>query len=512
MFGRLGDGGSLLRAIEVAMQDADRAPRAGEPGGEAFGGIDRTVPAAGAAERDGEIAFALGLIAGHRLLWPIAQLLETRVEIGIGFDEGPDLGIAAGEFLQGRNVMRIPEEAHIEDQVGVARQAVAMRKRGDENGVAGRGVEPEITLQQALQVRRRQRRGVDHQIGAVAQGPDALAFQAYAVGHRMLGRQRMAAAGFGITAFQPVVVAIEEHHAQIDGLALDQPVERLDQRGHGEVARADIDADGKRRLHRVRTDEIGQQRQRQIVHRLVAHILERLQGGGSPRARHAGDDHETAALMATGGVHGRTSEDSTARISSPARTLSAKRSLAAAEASKGASAIRGIGTPRMSQLRRSGRRSICSAGTRSTTRRKHALAWRGSCNNPTPRASIMPARASGARITTSSPSRARAVWSSATSAAPWSIRRSARSDLPAPEGPRSKTPARPNATAVPWTRLGGMEFIGRFRCAALEIKSMVWRCTGMQKRESVNLLLGLPIRNPSYRGHRQKTNESILLC
>src|SRR5260370_13597057 len=75
---------------------------------------------------------------------------------------------------------------------------------------------------------------------------------------------------------------------------------------------------------------------------------------------------------------------------------------------------------------------------------------------PTPRASIRPAIRAGALATTDFPRRTSAVWSSATSRAPCSSRRNARSDFPAPEGPRSKAarqlrPCGRNATQVACT-------------------------------------------------------------
>src|SRR5229473_1131373 len=75
---------------------------------------------------------------------------------------------------------------------------------------------------------------------------------------------------------------------------------------------------------------------------------------------------------------------------------------------------------------------------------------------PTPRASIRPAIRAGALATTDFPRRTSAVWSSATSRAPCSSRRNAKSDFPAPEGPRSKTarqlrPRGRNATHVACT-------------------------------------------------------------
>src|SRR5260370_23935950 len=75
---------------------------------------------------------------------------------------------------------------------------------------------------------------------------------------------------------------------------------------------------------------------------------------------------------------------------------------------------------------------------------------------PTPRASIRPAIRAGALATTDFPRRTSAVWSSATSRAPCSSRRNARSDFPAPEGPRNRTarqlrPRGRNATQVACT-------------------------------------------------------------
>ena len=60
---------------------------------------------------------------------------------------------------------------------------------------------------------------------------------------------------------------------------------------------------------------------------------------------------------------------------------------------------------------------------------------------PMPRASISPAIVSGARTRIASPSRRNSLRSSATSRAPASISRRARSDLPLPDGPRSSTRA-----------------------------------------------------------------------
>ena len=108
-----------------------------------------------------------------------------------------------------------------------------------------------------------------------------------------------------------------------------------------------------------------------------------------------------------------------------------------------------------------------SRGRRSTTRRRGADATLGKETMPSPRTSICPAIVAGALIVISSPSRRSSVWSSATRRAPWSIKRSAKSDLPAPDGPRSRIPSLPSAIAVPWTRI-----MRRSRCSRLTSKSI----------------------------------------
>ena len=146
-----------------------------------------------------------------------------------------------------------------------------------------------MALQLALQIGRSQQRGIDDEIGAIAQRPEALALDPHAVGDRSLRRQRMAAARLGVATLEPVIVAIEEDHLELDILSLDQIVERLEQRRHGEITGAHINADGERGLHRPRPDQVRQQRQRQIVDRLITHVFQILERGRATGPRHARD-------------------------------------------------------------------------------------------------------------------------------------------------------------------------------------------------------------------------------
>ena len=56
------------------------------------------------------------------------------------------------------------------------------------------------------------------------------------------GAKRMAPPRLGVAPLQQLVVAIEEHHVEIEIVLGDQALERLDQRRDGEIARPHVDA------------------------------------------------------------------------------------------------------------------------------------------------------------------------------------------------------------------------------------------------------------------------------
>ena len=101
---------------EIAVADgADRLALGAQPTGEPFGGIDRAVLAAGAANGDGEIAFALAIVARQKGDEQRVEPLQEGCEAGIRLDIGADSRIEAAERPQRGNVMRVLEEADIED-------------------------------------------------------------------------------------------------------------------------------------------------------------------------------------------------------------------------------------------------------------------------------------------------------------------------------------------------------------------------------------------------------------
>ena len=65
--------------------------------------------------------------------------------------------------------MRIGEKTDVEDQIGLMRQAQAIGKGRHENRQRPLFLEPEMSVQNALQVRQDQIAGMDDRIGALAQ-------------------------------------------------------------------------------------------------------------------------------------------------------------------------------------------------------------------------------------------------------------------------------------------------------------------------------------------------------
>ena len=147
-------------------------------------------------------------------------------------------------------------------------------------------------------------RRVDDAVGARAQRLEQAPFGLDAVDQRAVGRHGMAAARFGETARQRLVVAVEVEQSHVEALFAEQPVDRGDQRVDAEIARARIDADGDGpRMRRVSVGkhEAREQREREIVDRLVAGILKGAHRGRTAGAGKAGHQRD-ASTRRKGGL------------------------------------------------------------------------------------------------------------------------------------------------------------------------------------------------------------------
>ncbi len=189
--------------------------------------------------------------------------------------------------------MRVRQATHVEDQVGVERQAVLEAEGLEQQGQAvGLVLQRDEVLDHRTQGIRPQVAGVDAMAESL-QGGQRRALLGDRLGQRLVaGGERMAAARFGKALDQHVVARIEEDAANID------PVRRellqLGRQGRDAAAAAHVDRhrDARLPLAQQVARQPGQQCRRQVVDAEVAGILQHVQRDGFSGTRQAADEHE----------------------------------------------------------------------------------------------------------------------------------------------------------------------------------------------------------------------------
>src|SRR5216683_5947787 len=206
-----------------------------------------------------------------------------------------DQGVAPGERTQFRNVMWVVEKAHVEDQIGISRYAVTIRKRRDENTKTD-GSECKMAGQQALQFGGSQVRGIDHDISAVAQGRNHSAFEPDSVHDGPVSSERVGPTRLGIAPFEPLVITVDKQHLEIAVGSADHVVEGFEHALDGKASGTQISAYRDcRRIHCGALDQSWHEGEGQVVEGLITHVFECLQRRRSPRPRHSGDQEDAGA-------------------------------------------------------------------------------------------------------------------------------------------------------------------------------------------------------------------------
>ena len=158
----------------------------------------------------GEVGLALPHERGEDPGQQPVDLLQEVRGLGVGEHVVAHRGIEPAERPQLLDPERIGQEAAVEDQVDIEREAELVAE-GHHRGLHGRGAAlvAERLDDPRAQLVRVQLSGVDEQIGLVAHGRQ----QPPLVGDRLLhptGGQRMAAAGALVAPDEDVVAGIEE--------------------------------------------------------------------------------------------------------------------------------------------------------------------------------------------------------------------------------------------------------------------------------------------------------------
>ena len=262
---------------------------------------DGAVCAAGAADGDHQAALALALIQRD-------QIIDHRVQMGeerTGFLLAQHI-VAHGRFETGvradlLNIEGIGQETHVEHQVALARDAPLVAKGHD------------LRAQQVLALLLRKQRvdggtglfglhagGRKHIVRALAQRLEQLALAGNAFLERLAAlHQRVITAGLLVPVDQRLGIRVQKEDGDV--VAVDAAVDGLEDRLCIEQrAAAGIHAQCDRavKLHLLaQRERLGEQKRGQIVHALIAVVLQMPEHAGLARAGQAGDDEKPHRML-----------------------------------------------------------------------------------------------------------------------------------------------------------------------------------------------------------------------
>ena len=138
----------------------------------------------------------------------------------MAFEVLDDRRVAPGERGETGLPVRIGQAAHVEHEIGIARNAVPIREGFEQDRHAAFAAPADALTDQLAQLVHAGARGVDDQVGCVGDRLQQLAFLAQRVGQtEPLATQRMPAARFAVALQQRVLVGAQEQHFAVHAAA-----------------------------------------------------------------------------------------------------------------------------------------------------------------------------------------------------------------------------------------------------------------------------------------------------
>ena len=176
---------------QIAMQDLCRKAVLRQRAPYRFGEHHGTVPSACAAERDRQVAFPFPDIVRNQ---KIKQAFDAAQKFA-RLRERPDVArhalVLAGKTPQLRNKMGIRQKAHIENQVGVHRHAVAIAETHERNQQRLLPARAETLRDELAEFVNIESRCINHEVRDFPDGRHQLAFLAKADAHGLVMAERM---------------------------------------------------------------------------------------------------------------------------------------------------------------------------------------------------------------------------------------------------------------------------------------------------------------------------------
>src|SRR4051812_47258089 len=198
-------------AVHVGVLNLHEVVRhVAEARGEVLGDRDGAVAAARAADRDHQMRLALGHVLREQIveqrLDPLVELLQAPV----AGDVGDDLLVEPRQRPQGRLVVRVGKEAHVEREVGVAGRAVLVAERAERDRELARVRRREqLAGDLATQGGGAQAGRVDADVGALLDRREQGHLGVDAVGDAALRGERVPPAGLLVAVDQRLLVRLQ---------------------------------------------------------------------------------------------------------------------------------------------------------------------------------------------------------------------------------------------------------------------------------------------------------------
>ena len=259
---------------------------------------DAAVLAAGTADADHQLALAFLAVQRHRKVQQFERILQKPLCVRAAEHVVAHRLVVAGQRLELGYVKRVGQTAHIQHHVRLQGKSVFEAEGHEGQGQPLGGADPEQRHHALAQLLGGKVGRVDVVVGMPLDSLQQRFFHIDRVGDRAvlepLG-ERMLAARFFEAHDQHVGFRVEKQQLDV-GVRI---FEVLDLLRHLLVVLVAAHVDHHRdALHAIvaraaaEVVERRQQRRRDVVHAVVAYILQHMQGGGLAGARHAGDDHK----------------------------------------------------------------------------------------------------------------------------------------------------------------------------------------------------------------------------
>src|SRR5258708_19114459 len=180
--------------------------------------------AAGAPKRDRQIALALANVVWNQIDQQFGDPIHKFDRLRKRSDVPRDIGMAAGELLELRNVVRVRKKAHVENQIAVSGNSVAITETGDvDSDLRFFAIAPKGVLDRTPELVHVEFRRVDDVIRHGPDGRQLFPLGLNALRYRRSDSQGMRPARFTEPPHQGAIVSFEKKQSGRD--APPRPIE-----------------------------------------------------------------------------------------------------------------------------------------------------------------------------------------------------------------------------------------------------------------------------------------------